>query len=82
MENKYGYKISFREFGKRKAKLYLAINTLDGAIWNIRRYQTTTQYNKKTMKKLNNPFWFLEKVKNLKEYNKLWKGCPFKDDLS
>lgn len=82
MENKYGYKISFREFGKRKAKLYLAINTLDGAIWNIRRYQITPQYNKKTMKKLNKPFWFLEKVKNLKEYNKLWKGCPFKDDLS
>lgn len=21
-------------------------------------------------------------VKNVKEYNKLWKGCPFKDDLS
>lgn len=82
MENKYGYKISYKELGKRKAKLYLAINTLDGAIWNIRRYQTTTQYNKKTMKKLNKPFWFLEKVKNLKEYNKLWKGCPFKDDLS
>ena len=32
MENKYGYKVSYQELGKRKIKLYLVTNTLDGAI--------------------------------------------------
>lgn len=80
--NKYGYKINYSENGKHKIKLYLVINTLDGAIWNIARYQSTPQYNRKNNQLIQNPFWFLEKIKDIKEYNKLWKGCPFKDDLS
>ena len=47
MENKYGYKVSYQELGKRKIKLYLVTNTLDGAIWNIRWYQTTPQFDRK-----------------------------------
>ena len=80
--NKYGYKISYQECGKRKIKIYLVTNTLNSAIWNIRWYQTTPQFDRKDNHLIDKPFWFLEKVKNLKEYNKLWKGCPFKDDLS
>ena len=31
---------------------------------------------------LNNNTLTILPVKNLKEYKKLWKGCPFKDNLS
>ena len=72
---KYGYKVSYTELGKKKIKIYLVTNSLTGAIWNIRLYT-------KNSHRIFKPFLFLEKIKDIKEYNKLWKGCPFKDDLS
>ena len=57
MEDKYGYKVSYQELGKRKIKLYLVTNTLDGAIWNVRWYQTTPQFDRKDNHLIDKPFW-------------------------
>lgn len=31
---------------------------------------------------ITNPEWSIQEIKIKIEYEKLWKGCPFKDDLS
>lgn len=74
--NNYGYKVCYREYGKTRLKVYLVTNTFDGAVWHVRWYE----HNPPT--KLTNPLWEIHKVTTLKEYERLWKGCPFKDDLS
>lgn len=74
--NKYGYKLCYRELGKTKLKLYLITTSLDLILWHIRWYEREPPPN------LINPIWVIQEVETLKEYEKLWKGCPFKDDLS
>jgi len=74
--NKYGYKVCYRELGKTKLKLFFVTNSLDLAIWHIRWYE------REPPAKLRSPKWEIYEVKTLQEYEKLWKGCPFKDDLS
>ena len=81
MKYKYGYKISLKKLTYKKPKIYLLINTLEGAIWNIRWYQNKPEYQKNKYI-IYTQFWFLEKIKGWKEYNKYWKDCPFKDDFS
>lgn len=75
-DNKYGYKVCYKEYGKTRLKIYLVTNTLDGAIWSVRWYKRDPPI------KVNNPQWKIFEVKTLNEYEKLWKGCPFKDDLT
>ncbi len=74
--NKYGYKVCYREYGKSKFKVYLVTNRLGSAIWHIRWYE------REPPSKLRKPEWEVKEVRTLKEYTKLWKGCPFSDDLS
>ncbi len=74
--NKYGYKVCYVEKGKNKVKVYMATNTYDLALWFVRWYE------REPPPKLRNPKWEIQEVKTLKEYEKLWRGCPFKDDLS
>ncbi len=75
-DNKYGYKVCYKEYGKTKLKLFLVTNSLDLAIWHIRWYE------REPPPKLKHPQWEIQEVKTKTEYEKLWKGCPFKDDLS
>ena len=82
LNNKYGYKVCYKEFGKRKMKIYLVTNTLDSAIWNVRWYESHPMLDRKNKHLLNKPIWHIMAIKDLREYEKLWKGCPFKDDLS
>lgn len=77
--SKYGYKVLYRELDGTKYKIYLVTNSLENALWNIRWYGYNTNKNNKSIKNLT---WYLEEIKTLKEYKKLWKGCPFSDDLS
>lgn len=74
--NKYGYKVCYRNFGKTKLKIFLVANSYDLAKWLIRWYE------RKPPPKLKNPEWEIQEVKTKNEYERLWKGCPFKDDLS
>lgn len=74
--SKYGYKVCYTELGKSRMKLYLITNTLDSALWSIRWYE------REPPRKLKNPEWSIQEIKTKIEYEKLWKGCPFKDDLS
>lgn len=78
-KSKYGYKVLYRELDGTKYKIYLVTNSLENALWNIRWYEYNTKENNKSIKNLT---WYLEEIKTLKEYKKLWKGCPFSDDLS
>lgn len=74
--NKYGYKVCYRTYGKIKTKVFLVTNTLDLAKWHVRWYE------REPPPKVTNPQWEILEVETIKEYEKLWKGCPFKDDLS
>ena len=70
--NKYGYKVLYKEPYK-KLKLKLVTNSYQLALWEIEDYIKQSKIRKQ---------WYLYPVKDLQEYEKLWKGCPFKDDLS
>ena len=75
-DNKYGYKVCYKEYGKTKLKVFLVTNSFDLAIWHVRWYE------REPPTKLKSPQWEIQEVKTKNEYEKLWKGCPFKDDLS
>ena len=81
IDNKYGYKLCYEEQEKNKLKVHLVTNNFDLAIWEIENYLKYPQIDKKDKHIIKNPKWHLFEVKTSKEYNKLWKGCPFKDDL-
>jgi len=76
MDNKYGYRVCYREYGSNKLKVYLVTNSLDLALWHIRWYEH------KPPPKLNKPEWEIKEITTKKQYEKFWRGCPFADDLS
>ncbi len=77
MENKYGYKVCYHEFGRLKLKIHLVTNSLRLAIWEVQYYENHKQQDRKTNKPIRDPTWFILPVKNYFEYKRLWKGCPF-----
>jgi hypothetical protein len=77
MNNKYGYKVCYREFGKLKLKIHLVCNTYDSAVWSVQYYENHQQRDRKTNIPIREPTWFVLPVKTLLEYKRLWKGCPF-----
>lgn len=77
MISKYGYKVCYQEYGKRKLKIHLVCNTYDSAVWNVQYYETHQQNDRKTNLPIREPTWFILPVKTILEYKRLWKGCPF-----
>ena len=76
-DNKYGYKVCYKELGKNKLKIYLVCNSYDLAKWEVEYYKSSPQKNRKTNKPLNNPTWYILPIKTYLEYKWLWRGCPF-----
>lgn len=68
---KYGYKVCYKEYGKTRLKLYLVTNSFETALWHIRWCE------EKPPPKIKNPRWIISKIKTFKEYNEMWKDCPF-----
>jgi len=79
LDNKYGYKVSF-ERNKRKIQ-YLLINRLDGAWWEVKNYEKLQKYYP-NITLPPKPIWHIDDIKTLREYNKLWKDCPFKEEFT
>lgn len=79
--NKYGYKVCYREFGKSKLKIHLICNVLDGAEWHVRYYENHQQKDRHTGNLIREPTWEIIPIKTYLEYKRLWKGCPFQDAL-
>ena len=75
--NKYGYKVCYRIFGKRKYKIHLVCNTYDGAVWSVQYYETHPQLDRKTKTLIKQATWFVLPIRTYLEYRRLWKGCPF-----
>ena len=75
--NKYGYKVCYREFGKSKLKIHLICNVLDGAEWYVRYYENHQQKDRLTGNLIREPTWEIIPIKTYLEYKRLWKGCPF-----
>ena len=75
--NKYGYKVCYREFGKSKLKIHLICNVLDGAKWHVRYYENHQQKDRHTGNLIREPTWEIIPIKTYLEYKRLWKGCPF-----
>jgi len=75
--NKYGYKICYREYGKLKLKLHLICNSYELAVWEIQYYENNPQTNRKTNKQIIRPEWYILPIKTFFEYKWLWRGCPF-----
>lgn len=76
-DNKYGYKVCYKEHGKHKLKIHLVCNSYDLAKWEVEYYMSNPQRNRKTNKSLNNPTWYILPIKTYLEYKWLWRGCPF-----
>lgn len=76
-ENKYGYKVCYKQHGKRKLKIYLVTNSYDLAFWEVRWYETHSPPDRKTRKPITNGVWVVIPIKTYIEYKTLWKGCPF-----
>lgn len=75
--NKYGYKVCYRELGKRKLKIHLICNSFGLCAWEIQYYESTPQLDRKTNNLIVNPKWYILPVKTYLEYKLLWRGCPF-----
>lgn len=67
---KYGYKVCYKELEKSKLKLFLVTNSFDLAVWHVRWYEREPPPKVRTHE------WEIREVKTLKEYERLWKGCP------
>lgn len=70
--NKYGYKVMYQK-PDNKLKIKLVTNSYQLALWELEEYIKKLKLIKT---------WYLYPIKDLEEYEKLWEGCPFKDDLS
>lgn len=81
-ENKFGYKVCYQENNKPKQKVHLVTNSFILASMELRDYLIYPQYDRKDKHRLLNPKWHIYEVKTKNEYEKLWKGCPFKDSFS
>ena len=77
MDNKYGYKVCYREYGKLRLKIHLVTNSLQLAKWEIQYYENHLQRDRKTNNLIREPTWLILPIKNYFEYRRLWKGCPF-----
>lgn len=77
MKSKYGYKVCYRQQGKRKRKLYLVTNTYSSAEWSVRWYKSHSPPDRKTNQLLENVTWLIIPIKTFLEYKWLWRGCPF-----
>ena len=76
-QNKYGYKVCYREYGKLKIKIHLICNSYDLALWQIQYYENHIQYDRKTKQLIKSPKWYVIPIKKFIEYKWLWRGCPF-----
>lgn len=75
--NKYGYKVCYREYGKLKLKIHLICNSYELAVWEIQYCENNPQCDRNTNKSIIKPEWYLLPIKTLFEYKWLWRGCPF-----
>ena len=76
-QNKYGYKVCYREYGKTKLKIHLICNNFDLAIWEVQYFENHSQHNRKTNDLIVKPKWFVIPIRTIFEYIWLWHGCPF-----
>lgn len=77
LNNKYGYKVCYREIGKTKLKIHLICNSYDLAIWEIQYYEINPQHGRKTNQLIKSPKWYVIPIKTFLEYKWLWRDCPF-----
>lgn len=75
--NKYGYKVCYKQHGKRKLKIYLVTNTYHSAEWCVRWYESRSPLDRKTQKPLDRVTWLIVPIKTFIAYKRLWRGCPF-----
>ncbi len=75
--NRYGYKVCYQERGSVKIKIYIVTNTYNGALWNVRWYETHSPPDRETRQSLDNVIWLIIPIKTRKEYKRRWRGCPF-----
>ena len=75
-KRKYGYKVCYRELGKRKIKIHCICNSLDLAKWNIQWFETKQEYDK-LKDEIHKRTWYIIPIKTFIEYKLLWRSCPF-----
>ena len=77
MTKDYGYKVCYKQYGKRRWKVYLVTNRYDSALWHIRWYESHSPPDRKTKKLIRQVDWDVFPIKSYLEYKYLWRGCPF-----
>ena len=75
--NKYGYKLCYKNKGNKKLHIYVITNTFDLANFEMQmciKYPKQVEQSNNTIR---GPTWKIIPIKHKKEYQKLWKNCPF-----
>lgn len=74
--NKYGYKVGYRENGGHFFIRHLVTNTYDSAKWHLDYYNRSIVRSRKDNHILINPIWEIRVVHRY-EAIIVWWGCPF-----
>lgn len=75
-QNKYGYKVGYRENGSRRFIRHLVTNTYDLAEWEMERYKNMTIRSQNDNHILLNPIWEIIPLKRMESII-VWRDCPF-----
>lgn len=74
--NPFSYKVCYKQQGTNRWKVYLVINTHDGALWHVRWYERHPTTDKQGQP-LNDVTWLIVPITTRSEYKVRWRGCPF-----
>lgn len=76
-ENIYAYKVCYIEKGSKRKQTHIVTNSYQLALIELAYCQKHPQRKRKSNKPIRDPTWYLLPVRTLKEYNNLWRDCPF-----
>ena len=76
-DNTFGYKICYLEKDGKRKRTYIVTNSYQLALMELNYCQRYPQRKRKTNNPIREPTWYILPVKTLREYNNLWRDCPF-----
>ena len=73
----YGYKVCYREQGKKRYVRYFLTYTHKQAVYAMNSYIRYPPRERETNRKLNNPSWKIIPVTRKEVDDGIWRECPF-----
>lgn len=73
----YGYKVCYREQGKKRYVRYFLTYTFKQAMNAMNSYIRYPPYERETGRKLNQPEWKIIPITRKEVRDGIWRECPF-----